>query len=133
MQSPRQQKRSRIQVDPEVIVIADEDEEEEDDMAAILASIKEQEESEALARRLQDEWNGTGGEPSGGDEVIWIEDYSEGEYLDERPNVSSPSHEPDPDAPPEQNLLPFRDFFTGDRPCPQCKKPIKSPRGYVRP
>lgn len=49
-------KRSRKLTEADVIVI---DSEDEEDFDAILARIKEQEESEQLARKLQEEWNGT--------------------------------------------------------------------------
>lgn len=49
-------KRSRKSHKAGVVVINSEDEE---DFDAILARIKEQEESEQLARKLQEEWNGT--------------------------------------------------------------------------
>lgn len=47
---------------PDPVITAEDD---EDDLASILAQIKAQEESEALARRLQEEWNVAGPSSSG--------------------------------------------------------------------
>jgi hypothetical protein len=53
--APKRSRKSPSPTGSEVIVLED----DEEDLDAILAHIKEQEESEQLARRLQEEWNGT--------------------------------------------------------------------------
>ncbi|KAI0713150.1 hypothetical protein C8T65DRAFT_645711 [Cerioporus squamosus] len=58
--SPR--KRTKKSPAPEAVITV---EDEEDDLESILAQIKAQEESEALARRLQEEWNASGPSSSG--------------------------------------------------------------------
>jgi len=61
-----------------VVIDVDNDAEEED-FGSILARIKEQEESEALARKLHDEWNGVASTSTSGAEVIVIDDDEGGE------------------------------------------------------
>jgi baculoviral IAP repeat-containing protein 6 len=138
---------------PSVISIDD----DEDDLEAILLRIKHQEESDgALARKLQDEWDGAASTSKAHpqNEVIVIEDDLEDDEamamrlslqwereeklssrqptLNGKPSDPSTSYIPaDQDLPPDEKLLQFRDFFTADRPCTKCEKSVKSPRGHV--
>ncbi|KAI0050598.1 hypothetical protein FA95DRAFT_1555521 [Auriscalpium vulgare] len=119
---------------------------ENDDLAAILAQIKQQEDSEALARQLQEEWNNEAAE----DRVEGSSDI----HLDVGPFASSSgrqlrssggsipqnvaagtSHNAsssnlNEDETPDIPLAQARHLFTGDRQCPGCKGKLKSPRGY---
>ncbi|KAJ7492154.1 hypothetical protein FB451DRAFT_1217166 [Mycena latifolia] len=155
----RARKRPRVQPKNEDIIIIDDDEVDEDeDLQSILAQIKASEESEklahtlhrengsssnpeiidvdddaALARRLAAEW---ANEDESGDaepETVDVDDW-------EAPaNSASSSAKAGPsrtfsdvdDVSPDQKLAEFRSFFTAERSCSKCGKPVKSPRGFV--
>ncbi|RDX42971.1 hypothetical protein OH76DRAFT_1410606 [Lentinus brumalis] len=85
--SPR--KRTKKSPAPDAVITV---EDEEDDLESILAQIKAQEESEALARRLQEEWNAPGpsssGPPSGLGDATHASEFIE---------VSDDEHPPEDD------------------------------------
>ena len=88
-------KRSRNSTAQEVIVIDDTD--DEDNLAAILAQIKQQEESERLAKELQGSWN----EASGSKNPILIDEDDEAlakrlarEWADEDEEIEISSIQP---------------------------------------
>lgn len=148
-------KRVRRHSQEDVIVIDDDD---EDDLDTILARIKEQERSEALARQLQDEWNSgaststTHNLNASSREVIVIDDSDDddntaNEWRRETRNVdASPVCVPldkcssgraggssyDQDTPPDEALAQFRDFFIADKDCSKCGEAIAAARGHVR-
>ncbi|KAJ6623142.1 hypothetical protein B0H10DRAFT_2011350 [Mycena sp. CBHHK59/15] len=144
----KRNKRARVQPkdEPEIISVDDEDEE----LDAILARIKESEESEKLARQLQNEW--AAGSSTGPD-VIDLEDLEDDAAMARRlaaewgteddgklPELTSRT-KPGPsranyscdadDIPPDEKLAQFRSFFTAERSCSKCGKLVRSPRGFV--
>ncbi|KAJ7201312.1 hypothetical protein GGX14DRAFT_524435 [Mycena pura] len=152
--------RKRPRVPPkggDIIVI---DDDNDDDLQDLLTRIKESEQSEKLARKLQSEW----GASSSSHEIIDVDDIEgsdaalarrlAAEWAEEPaaaaanqpdsfdvdawepPSTSGPSrttlsHVEHNNVPPDQKLQEFRSFFTGDRGCSRCGKPVESPRGYV--
>lgn len=123
-----------------------------DDLTEILARIKEQEESERLAKRLQDEWM----EPED-DEALakrlaleWEQEdkaastgdagFASGlkncretdDSLSIRASASTTHSSNTNDlTPPDDILRQFRPLFTQERPCSECGKLVASPRGHV--
>ncbi|THV06598.1 hypothetical protein K435DRAFT_711464 [Dendrothele bispora CBS 962.96] len=75
---------------------------------------------EALARRLQKEWD-------------------DAELLEDRDDVTAGPSKPKPQAEsstnecatPDKRLTQYRHLFTADRPCSKCRAPVRPPRGYV--
>jgi len=151
-------KRSRKSTAQEIILIDDAD--DEDDLAAILAQIKQQEESERLAKELQGSWNDASGSKNPilideDDEALakrlareWADEDEEMEISAIQPTPSSsytasiplqPSFEidrprkvPDHAKSPDKSLSAFRHLFTATRACSKCGKDVPSPRGHVR-
>lgn len=155
--SPSSQNHKRIRTDPIVI----EDDSDDDDLPRILAQIKQQEESEKLAKQLQEEWAPAGSSSN----AIVIEDDDEafarqlakewGEA--EANNHSSGSKQTEteavvprsPESPkiqhrpsyqysaeertPTEIMSFYRSTFTVERPCTKCGESVQSPRGYVCP
>ncbi|KAF9469734.1 hypothetical protein BDZ94DRAFT_1328678 [Collybia nuda] len=132
-------------------------ENEEEDLGPILTRIKEQEESELLAKKLQEEWSGTSGMVSStvcdrdllDDEAMARELAQQWEEEDTN-QPSNSNHESRTyrtnnrtkkwpssysvsvhDNPPNEKLAEFRDLFTQTRKCTKCHKDVKSPRGHV--
>lgn len=128
---------------------------DDDDLDSILTRIKEQEQSERLAKQLQDEWNASASSSTdlnasdiesdaalakrlsmewnqATPEVIEVEDHSS-------PEASTPSWAPtrrersiiDSQSPGEKLAL-FKDIYTAKRNCTKCGEPVTSPRGFVR-
>lgn len=153
--SPKNRKRARVQPKDEAVVLV----EDEDDLAAILALIKESEEKEkrgqtsnsveinddddieddaAMARRLAAEW-GTEPEPvqtnSRTPETVDVDTWEPPAEASSSKAQASPSRTCSSQAyniSPDQSLAQFRSFFTAERNCTNCGKPVKSPRGFVR-
>jgi baculoviral IAP repeat-containing protein 6 len=125
------------------------EEDEEEDLQLVLQQIKEQEASELLARRLQEEWdqNAQAGPSTSNsidlesDEALARRLAAEWERQDAQSDVEfveSDTKEPeeldehrhDIDTPDVQ-LAAFRDMFISSRPCTKCNKAVPAPRGYV--
>lgn len=146
-------KRARIQPDTEPIVIDVDD----DNLDVILAQIKEQEASEALAKQLQNDWDETSpNEGSSSRDAIVIDDeedddasmarrlaqeWGDSDILSIASHVSTQEDSqpgpstigsPEQEDPPDKILDQFRELFTSDRDCSKCGKPVSSPRGHVR-
>ncbi|KAJ3789983.1 hypothetical protein GGU10DRAFT_304042 [Lentinula aff. detonsa] len=137
-------KRFHITTSEPTIIIDD-----DDDITEILAQIKQHEESEKLAKQLQDEC-APGGSSSN---AIVIEDdqdavlarrlAEEWEAADaaERKSGKSSSQptkqrkyslrSPAEQQTPTESLSVYRPLFTSGRPCTKCGKAVASPRGYV--
>ncbi|GBE77250.1 Baculoviral IAP repeat-containing protein [Sparassis crispa] len=141
----------------EVITISDD---EEEPLESVLAKIKAQEESEALARKLQQDWaDNAQPAPSAGtssnadrghdeevidltredDEALAKRLAKEWEALDEVPQqVTGPSKgkrkayevEEDHDVTPDKKLERYHELFIGTKRC-QCGEELSSPRGHV--
>ncbi|KAJ6486122.1 hypothetical protein C8R47DRAFT_529564 [Mycena vitilis] len=154
----KSRKRARVEPkDEEVVIIEDDDDDDDDDLAEILAQIKASEENEkrartgssskntevidvddieddaAMARRLAAEW---------ADEEPAIADTKKPESVDVdawEPPVAITSVKTGParpispadNIPPDEKLAEFRSFFTAERDCSNCGKPVKCPRGFV--
>ena len=141
----------------ENLVIDVDAEDGDESLDSILAQIKAQEESEALAKRLQDEWDqssdsaGPSNVPNSNepDGVECIEDdeamarrlAAEWDAADAIPAVLDPpgpsstasnkGKAPETDLTADQVLRCHKDTFTAPRVC-QCGKLVSSPRGHVR-
>ncbi|KAI0059434.1 hypothetical protein BV25DRAFT_1808905 [Artomyces pyxidatus] len=109
-------------------------------MEVILARIREQEASEALARQLQEEWNAADEQPRSRDLSNEAEGHSDASIID----LESSDHEnhkpgpsrhrpptPETGEPPDSRLADSRDLFTGDKTCPSCSSSLPSPRGFM--
>ncbi|KAF7307392.1 UBIQUITIN-CONJUGAT-2 domain-containing protein [Mycena indigotica] len=131
-------KRARVP-DEDVIVISD----EEDDLEEILALIKQNEESEKLARQLNQSTHHSTQECDD-DEALARRLAAEWDALDQTqenpepgPSKSGSASEPrshihnELDASPDIKLNEFRPFFTAARPCSKCGKMVAAPRGFV--
>ncbi|KAJ7110312.1 hypothetical protein C8R43DRAFT_1042195 [Mycena crocata] len=149
--SPNKRARKKARIQTEDVITVEDD---EDDLEMILAQIKASEESEKLARKLQN-----GYDP----EVIDVDDLEDdaamakrlaAEWGDEAGTeaVDVDAWQPaatvaDPSSaqagpsrtlssnsdsiPPDQKLAEFQSFFIAERSCSKCGKPVKSPRGFV--
>lgn len=152
----RVRKRPRVQPKDEDVVLVDDDE----DLQTILARINQMEESEqlarklqkqvgsgsssnaeiididdteddaALARRLAAEWGAETDEPETVDVDAW-EPPASAAASSAKAGPSRTLSDED-NVPPDQRLAEFRSFFTAERNCSKCGKPVKSPRGFVR-
>ncbi|KAF8963849.1 hypothetical protein BDZ97DRAFT_1904683 [Flammula alnicola] len=144
--APKRARKAQVPVPNEVIVIEDSDSDDSDsDLKDILAQIKAQEESECLARSLQDEFNNSS--PSGSKDVpIDIEDdaamarqLAEEWTREDNIQICSKRLSRPYDAKtyklsstrPDEGLAPYREIFTKTRNCSKCKKGVESPRGCV--
>ncbi|KAF8665441.1 hypothetical protein AX16_000460 [Volvariella volvacea WC 439] len=149
----RNRKRSRLALAADPIIVED-----EDDMDVILARIKEQQDSEKLARLQEEQGLGVAGPgvaPQSvssdealarklarewGHEVIEIDSDSDGviniddavgdEHIS-APNMRELITEEGNDISPDQHLEQFRSIFTAVQPCRKCSKAIAAPRGFV--
>ncbi|KAJ7292799.1 hypothetical protein C8J57DRAFT_1267123 [Mycena rebaudengoi] len=145
--------RARTQPKQEIIPLDDDGE----DLESILARIKESEESERLARKMQSEWSSPG--PSAAHDVIDVDDDATlarclaDEWAWESEDNAKPVETFDVDAwepptkhslvkkatpsstadgvTPDAQLSEFRSFFTTERSCSKCGKTVESPRGFV--
>ncbi|KAJ6601347.1 hypothetical protein DFH09DRAFT_1127533 [Mycena vulgaris] len=133
------------------------DDDSEDDMESILARIKESEQSEKLARKMQEDWGSSidpqiidvdddaalarrlaaewGEENADAPEIVDVDAWESPASTDPSnakagPSRTRSSSDAD-DVPPDQKLAEFRSFFTAERSCSNCGKPVKSPRGFV--
>ncbi|KAJ3814448.1 hypothetical protein F5876DRAFT_32959 [Lentinula aff. lateritia] len=137
---------------PEPIII-DDDSDDDDDLTEILAQIKQQEESEKLAKQSQGQYT-TGG--SSGNAILIEDDPDEqlSIQLASDWGAAHASEQTSEAVPPEssgkpkmksrmslrflaqgktptESLSPYRRVFTAERPCTKCRETVKSPRGYV--
>jgi hypothetical protein len=159
--SPSKSARIRRRVKPKDQDVNTIDDDSDDDLELILAQIKESEESEKLAKQLQNDWASSSSPDiiNFGDDAElarliatgeWGNEIESGEWRETvdvdtwelqtngsntsnaKPVPSrSPSSEVD-NVRPDQKLAEFRAFFTAERRCSKCGKPVKSPRGFVR-
>jgi hypothetical protein len=144
--SHRPAKKARTSADVAIV-------DDEDDLQAILAMIKEQEDSEALARKLQKGWDGViDVDAEEDDEALAVRLSHEWTVQDNQQAMSSAGRQLQPltmsatgcsprrpssyvsrdmESSPDQQLLGFRDLFTGERPCSKCHASMKPARGHV--
>ncbi|KAJ7729238.1 hypothetical protein DFH07DRAFT_850323 [Mycena maculata] len=154
----RARKQSRGEPDEEDIVVVEDD---EDDLEIILARIKESEESERLAKKLQSDWGSSSNreifdvddDPLEDDAAMarrlaaeWGQETGDSEASEIVP-LDVDAWEPPAssakagssrtlssdadDVPPDQRSTEFRPVFIAERSCSKCGKPVKSPRGFV--
>ncbi|KAH7881130.1 uncharacterized protein C8R40DRAFT_17876 [Lentinula edodes] len=148
-----QNSKKRIHLSSPEPIIIDDDSDDDDDLTEILAQIKQQEDSEKLAKQLQDQY-ATGS--SSGNAILIEDDPDEQLFMRLASNrVAADAIEQTSEAvPPEssgkprmksqmslrflaqgktptESLSPYRIVFTAERPCTKCGETVKSPRGYV--
>lgn len=105
-----------IVIDDREVIIVDDDSDNEDD--------------EAMARRLAREWDEQEELPSLS--VTSSSSRPEISSIREVPPLQGTRADYREDIPPNEKLLEFRPMFVSERSCPKCNAKVKSPRGYVR-
>ncbi len=111
------------------------DDDDDESLNEILEQIKQQEESEALARKLEHAGPSRRGDDEvlEDDEAMAIRLAREWATEDREQTVhqnSSATNNPPEDS-PDDRLREHRDLFVGTRKCSKCNISIPSPRGYV--
>lgn len=108
------------------------------ELQEILAQIKAQEESERLAKQLQEEYDKFDTTHTALDSEIEISSVIHVPPSKEAASTSNGAathrvtrQDDNVLVRPDQSLEPFRGLFTGSRKCTNCGKQVKSPRGYV--
>jgi hypothetical protein len=108
----------------------DDDNEEDPDLQDILAQIRAQEESERLAKKLQEEYDDYTVPPPS-EKAASTSNGATG-VATKQTRWQPPRKSDNRLVRPDESLEPFRDLFIGSRKCTNCGKQVKSPRGYVR-